>query len=463
MKITPNDVLGNNNKKISFYKESMISSNGPNMVGRVDLSTISIPYDSYFTASISLQANSVDIPIYYGIGTDITFILLKANYTDITNLNTRSVCSGTTTGVEYYFEDEPLIKRKFNDIMILSGNDTYRIPQIYLNNSNNNAITVEFMVANLNPNEISSLLYTNYSDINGLVFNSILSDQIYSFNGTGSTQFEIIDLINNNSIQMVIPYSNIDILQLENEKIKVKTKNDDSINLIFVSEFNARQTYSRMNWVIENSSQRYLTPIYPGLDTTAPTIYWNTLGNPTSFNTTGITRDDLRLRFIDYVEDFDDNSLSRDGIINNSNVNITIIKTNTGEIFDIIITDGTYNISFSVTDLATNTTNATKTLLVDSTPPVIYFLSGVTNTMSLTANTQTPGTIEKNDIIRYYIDYIWDNVDLQIANGNCVITISQGTSTFTNITASGIYTLNFSVSDASGNVYSTQKTVTIIN
>jgi len=460
MRIQTSTLLSGADKEIEFYNSALIVKDGPNMCGKMALGDVQINYDSFFTSKMTLASDSKDFPIMYGfLGTDITFIMIKVIYGgDLAN--PQSCCSDEEKHLEYFFEDQPLIRRYITDFMLLTGDDTHRIPQIYLYNPTNYDVTVEILVANVDPNTITSSVVGTYSEVRGLAFNDILSDQIFGVSCTGSTQYEILDIDGN--IQMVIPYSKIDIVTIDGDTITIVTKSDDPVKLVFISEFNASQALSRMNWVRESTGSRYLTKTNIGYDTTGPTITFNPLGDPTIMSGyTSITKSDIVFRYIDTIIDYDDDSVIRDGIINNNDVTLNIMKNTSGDILSAITLDGYYTLTFSISDLAGNTTNSSQQLLKDGTPPTIYYNSGITGIMDLTGDTQTPGTIEKDDINRYFIDYVWDIVDGVVPNGDIDITINPGDLTDITVTG-GTYTVDFSVSDTAGNTTIDQKTLQII-
>jgi hypothetical protein len=443
MRITSNKLM-QVNKNISVVNNCLFAAEGPNCVGKMDLSSLSIKYDSFFSANMTLQPQDKDTPIMYGfLGTEITFISIVAHYN-----NNQQVCP-TDNYIEYFFEDQPLIRRTFTDILVLSGNDKHRIQQMYVYNpSEDNVVNLEIMVANVDVNKISTLLNPTYNDINGLSFNSIITDQIYGLDCTGSTQFEILDSLastgSTNVVNMVISFGNIDIMEIKENTILITTTSDDPIRLVFLSEFNALQTFSKMNWVMESSENRYITTTQPTIDTTSPVITFK----PTPVITTlPVDKDYLNWRYIDSVVD------DRDGIINNSNVEINIINTRNGEQLDEITEDGNYLLTFTISDLAGNKTIESTNLNIDSTGPIIYFNQGINNQMDLSSTTQTPGIIYYDDIIRYYIDNIWDDVDGVIPNSATTISITpSGTSyNVSAITELGFYDVDFVVADKLGN------------
>jgi hypothetical protein len=115
-----------------------------------------------------------------------------------------------------------------------------------------------------------------------------------------------------------------------------------------------------------------------------------------------------------------------------------------------ITNDARYSVTFSVTDLAGNTKNETKDVIVDSVPPNIFYTTGYTlNNMNLIG---VPGIINKDDLRRYYLNYVWDDVDGLITNDNVNITILSGITNIEEISNIGQYTINFNVSDVAENI-----------
>jgi len=462
MRIENNSLLNSTNKNISFVNGCVYAKEGPNCAGKINLGTVSINYDSFFSANMTLQPEDKDMPIMYGyLGTEVTFLAIVPHY----NINPQ-VCPDDTR-IEYYYEDQPMIKRTFTDILILTGNEEHRIPQIYLYNPTEQVVNLEIMVANMDINQISTQLNPEYEGIDGLSFNSIITDQIYGTNCTGSTQFEILDPLTMSATgttgvtQMVIPYSKIDILEFYDHEIIIKTTSDTPIKLKFVSKFNTEQAFSKMNWVIEDSIKRYITISQPGLDVYGPVITF--INNPI-ISTLPLNKAELNRRYIDSVIDYDDaaHTNMRDGIINNDNVEI-IISNNSGEQLDEIIVDGNYILTFRIADLAGNMTSENKTLIVDSTGPEIHFKVNLDNEMDLSASTQTPGIIEDNDIIREYIDHVWDDVDGLIANSAITILVTSGGTPLNPITQIGDYEISFIVSDTYGNMTTENKNLKVVD
>ena len=355
MKIQANSLLKGTDRTIEFYNTSIVVKDGPNLGSSIKLGDLQIPYDSFFTSKMTLPSQGNYFPIMYGfLGTDITFLLIKVNYGG-DNANPQT-CAGQDKYIEYYFENTPQETRSICEMMILTGDKNHRIPQVYLYNPSVFDVTVEILVANIEPNVITGAILETSNNIYGLAFNDVLTDQIYGMSSTGSTQYEIIDI--NGSIQMVIPYNRIDILKIIGDTITISTTNEESIKLVFVSDFNAKQAFSRMNWVKKSTSTRYLTKNNIGLDTISPVITYNTpipTGMTLSLPTT-IKKSDLLTAFVYNVID------DRDGEINKNNIDLMIIKNINGEIFNEISEIGEYTLTFNISDIAGNTTSDNKSL-----------------------------------------------------------------------------------------------------
>lgn len=461
MRIESSNLLKSANKNITFANNCLIAKNGPNTEGKINLSPLNIKYDSFFSSNMTLQPQGVDTPIMYGfLGNSITFITIVASY----NINPQ-ICPDNLNYIEYFFEDQPTIRRTFTDIIMLSGNDEKRIPQMYVYNPGSNVINLNIMVGNLDVNTFSSLLNPTFTELVGLSFNCVISDQMYGLT-TGSTQFEILDPLTisggTGTTQLVIPYSNIDIIELsDNNTIIIKTRADIPIKLVFLTYFYTLQVYSKMNYVLENSYERHMTMTYPTFDVYSPVI---TFKPDPIISILPVMKSDLIMRYIDTIIDYDDfNSTNmRDGIINNEDVNILITNINTGENIEQIDVDGNYNITFMISDLAGNKTTVSKLLLIDSNAPNIIFNLNITD-MDLTASTWTAGSIEDDDINRHYIDNIFDDVDGIIQNSAITITVTSGSTTIpTPITTIGDYDVMFTISDSFGNITSVTKQLKIV-
>lgn len=465
MYIQPNKLLPSTSKVIRPYQCSFISTSGPNISSKINLSGVEIPYYSQFTTSIILNPESTGQPLLYGfLGTEVTFILLKITFDE-----TDPRCQiEEEQFIEYYFGDNPTEIRYANKLLLLTGNSQRRIPQLYLNNPSQLKVVVEAMVANLEQSDISlDDVRDNAVSLTNLYHNSILSDTFWncSFDVSGSSQLQVVDYEDN--ISLYLDYSEIDTIDVEETKnqLIIDTRSDTKIYLTFLSQFEMYQAHSRMEWVMEDANKRFLTKDAPSLDVVSPVITYNTGVNPLTpsgntytmpiqrdpnTNTFVITSDDIINYFIDTIID------NRDGVIDKHDTNITIRRQ--GELLPLtgITQIGTYDITMTIKDIANNQTLANILLLIDDVPPEIIFNNGITNPfyMNIPGDTQVPNDgITHDDIIRKTVDYVIDSNDGIIPNSQIQITITNlsGNTEYTNVNEPGEYLITYAVADSANN------------
>jgi len=456
-------------KVIKSYNSSFITTYGPNIISKLDLSDVEINYESEFVSRMTLNEGAMNQPILFGfLGSEVTFLLLKITYNE--NSHNQNAIEENQY-IEYYYKDQPNTIRFANKLLLLTGNSTNRIPQIFLNNpSPDFKVYIDVMVGNLPQSDIilsdvSNVLVT----FENLYHNSIISDTFWNStdNVSGSTQFQIVDLTG--KVQMFVDYTEIDSIEqiAASAELIIRTKSETIIQLYFISAFEMYQARSRMNWVTQKSFIRYLSTDLPSVDLTPPVITINSSVVPISGSTYyafPVTPDPITSGYtilppviLNYfVHDIQDD---RDGVISISDATITIRQHNFIQNLTGITSDGIYDITISITDVANNTTIAFFTIIVDTQPPVINFNTGIDSgfTMTIPDDTRVPASgITHDDIIRKTIFNVIDNVDGLIANSAVTISIS-GYSQSQTIAQSGEYSVKFSVSDTYGNISSYNK------
>lgn len=465
MYVQPNKLLPKTARVIKPYMCSFISLEGPNIMGKLNLSGVEIPYESQYTTRISLSPEVSDQPLMYGfLGNDVTFILIKVTYDE----TDPRVCIEEDLCIEYYMDDNPSVVRPINKLLLLTGNSQNKLPQIYLNNPSQIRVDIEVMVANVGASDISlEDIQDNTVSLTNLYHNSIISDANWNCTSlvSGSTQFQIVDYEGN--VSLYLDYEEVDTIDIEasDNQLIINTKSDTVIYLEFLSQFEMYQGHSRMEWVLEDPLERYLSNINPGLDTASPVLTMQIgvypitpSGNTYSYSpavdpiTSGftVTPEDIKNYFIYEIND------DRDGSISVDDMGIVIRKD--GELLPLTgITEvGLYDIILTITDIANNQTLANYKFLVDDAAPVIYWEAGIGDsfTMDLTGDTQvTSSGITHDDIIRKTIDYVEDEVDGVIANSevNVFVLDLSGVTEFDNVFLPGEYNVEYSVSDSSGN------------
>lgn len=445
---------------IRFYQCSAISTTGPQINGKLELSDIQIPYDSQFTSHMTLNPESKNQPIMYGfLGQSVTFLLLKFTYDET---NPQCVIEEDQY-IEYWFEDEPTTIRYANKLLLLTGNSTKRVPQIYLNNPGTVKVYVDALVANLEQEDI------NIEDVNNdvvlfqnLYYNSIISDTYWNCTSdiSGSTQLQVIDL--DDRIVLYLDYHEIDTIERNETKCEliIDTKSDTIIYLQFLSLFEMYQAHSRINWVMDLTTERYLTKDQPPLDLISPVIIQQTGVTPIYDNvyvypfdpdpiTSGFTiyPDEILNYFIYEIED------NRDGKIMVNNAAIKIREYGHVEELTGITQLGVYDIIVTVKDIANNQTMANYIIIVDDESPIITFKSGIGDVFTMiigSSDTRVPASgVTFDDIVRKTIDNIYDTVDGVIPNSAVTLTVNGNP--YTPVRIPGEYVIVYSITDRSGN------------
>jgi hypothetical protein len=443
----------------------MIATEGPNILGKLNMSGVEVPYYSQFTTRMVLNPSATKQPLLYGfLGTEVTFILLKFTYDE-----TNPLCNiEEEQYIEYYFADQPSVIRYASKLLLLTGNSVNRIPQIYLNNPGEIKVYVDAMVANLEQPDIN-LENVNNVTISNLYYNNVISDIVLYTNATGSTQLQIVGI--DGYIQLYLDY--IDILtiepQYETNELKITTISDTTIILGFLSSFEMYQALSRISWVMKDSDTRYLTKDYPSVDIIPPQILLNPLipVQPNTYSypyTSGTTvlPSDIISYFISGITD------NRDGDISIDSVYITIRQTGHVETLTGITYVGIYDIVMGVNDIANNASILNYTIICDDVPPIIYFkpiATGSGFTMTTTDMSSPSLGITATDIIIKSVDFVYDVVDGIIPNSNITILVNDSISGITGltlITTPGSYDLIFTVEDYSKNIFLTGKTMTYV-
>jgi hypothetical protein len=346
-------------KIIKPYECSMIVVEGPQLKGKINLEGLEFKWENYNLAQMILNPQSSDQPLLYGfLGTNLTFLMVRAKYVPTDPM----WAVETEQFIQYYFSGDTIYS--MGQLLVLTGNSTNKIPQIYFNNpSATNKVYLEILMANLgqdplvNPNQFKQNSY-----FSSLYYNSILSDVVnYTIpTSVGSTELKIVDIEANTLLY--IPYVNMRTIEkVDPLTLLIGLDTEEKIKLQFLSEFNTDQANSRINWVLKDKQNRTLTINVPDIDTTAPVISWNNILTGT---TTGITSGVTTLYMLPSGVTYNATSLKEffiSGITDNRDGNISIYDSNV-EMYvlnDIVpitgITDvGTYYIKFSVRDLANN-------------------------------------------------------------------------------------------------------------
>jgi len=354
-------VFGNRNQFIKFQNSDIVAIEGVNTVERLLGGDIRIPYKQVLKSRIILKSGQVNYLLnFLGMGDNATFLVIKATY------NTSSV-NEEDNYVLWNYYDNFTEKYPLGKIMILTGNSTNRIKQLYLTNpSSKYEVVLDIMVASLDDtyNFFPDTVNQTATTFTGLSWTDIVSYVI-------GQSIYIQDLDQNPLI-----YINISNINSVTRSSNVVTLDDDTLGtilLVFTDESNATQAHSSLSyllgnstatlpltedtqppvvyfyqWIDNNSSNEYIS--FNGATGSAfDTTYGFTFSTSLSLSTFGptISKNNLITYLIDYCQD------TRDGMITVTESNILIYNNSNSSITS-ITASGTYSIKFNLTDLALN-------------------------------------------------------------------------------------------------------------
>ena len=367
-----NSIFGNSSQFIKFQGSDIIAVEGINTVERLIGSDIRIPYKQILKSRIILKAGQVNYLLnHLGLGDNATFLCIKAVYN-------KSSVNEEDNYIEWNFSDDFSNTYTMNQIMVLTGNSSNRIKQLYLNNpSTKYSVVLDIMVAVIDEE------YT--------FFNDTVNQSGTSFTGLSYTDIEtyivgesiVVNDVNSRPL-VYINLSTINLISRTSNVISIDDETLGSLILVFLTEFDAIQANSILSYVISNPDIN-ISNISPLVDIIDPILYfYSYVGNTASgytissyltsslpayaggatYSNMGYTfstsislsiygtnsvidKDVLSTLLIDYIQD------DRDGTMSITTSNITLLGTNSTEVSSITST-GTYSMIFDFSDIAQN-------------------------------------------------------------------------------------------------------------
>ena len=163
-KIVPNDLINPTEKTIKNWNCSFIAVEGPNVLDKLSLEDLEIPYESQYRARVILKAGDTDQPLSYGfIGKAVTFLMIKVTY-DSTN-DPYYQYEQEKYNISYYFDNDPIL-RSLGKLLIMTGSIDEKIPQIYLNNPLDYDVVLDVMHATMDSEYDSGSTYGGFGVAN---------------------------------------------------------------------------------------------------------------------------------------------------------------------------------------------------------------------------------------------------------------------------------------------------------
>jgi hypothetical protein len=363
-------IFGGKSQYIKIQNSDFVAIEGANTTERLVGSDIRIPYKQLLKSRVILKPGQANYLLnHLGLGDNATFLVIKATY------NSASV-NEEDNYVDYYYYDNLSTRFSFNQLMVLTGNSTNRIKQLYLTNPNvKYAVTLDVMVAVLDDT------YSFFPDtINqtGTSFTGLSYTDITSYIVGESI---VISDVNNRPL-VYINLSSINSISRTSTILTIDDETLGTLLLIFLTEYDAIQAQSILSYVLSNPNIN-ISDIDPLVDSLDPVIYFKTYVGGTgatissslttsvptyvggsSYSVTGytfstsislstygsssvITKNDLVDLLIDSVVD------GRDGIISITGSNLILLGTESNLVSSITST-GTHSLSFDLSDIAQN-------------------------------------------------------------------------------------------------------------
>lgn len=348
----------------------IVAIQGSETAEKLILSDLRIPYKQILKSRLILKEGQNNYLLnHLGLGDNATFLTIKVTY------NTKSV-NEEDNYIQYSYYDDLTRINYMDQLLVLTGNSTHRIPQLYLTNPNTKyPVILDVMVASIDDT------YTFFNDTTNQ-------------SGTSFVNLEYTDIkthIVNQSIMVVdtnsnpLIYLNLSDIQSIEKSGNILVIDDTSLGTIFLqfkTEYDTNQANSLLNYILENPNVN-LNTLDPLEDDQSPIIYFNTDidGNWISFNgaTVGVpynTNDGLTFSvglsysnyptlsssqllnlLVDYTED------NRDGLIIMTSSNVYI--TSTAGTVSTISATGSYQFKFNLSDIAGNSINSSTVVNVD--------------------------------------------------------------------------------------------------
>jgi hypothetical protein len=369
-------LFGPSSQYIKVNAGDFVAVNGSNTSEKMSLSDLRMPFKQILKSRIILKPGQANYLLnHLGIGDNATFLLIKASY------DPKSVIQDDNY-VDWSFYDSLGSINQFAQVMLLTGNTTHRVKQIYLTNPNTKySVSLDVMV---------SVIDDNYS-----FFNDNINQTATSF-----TDLEYSDIhshipgesivINDKSVPVVRPLiyfmiNNINSIERDGKILTVDDNALSTILLAFKTESDAIQAHSLLTYIIENPdididlnsntmSFDLSDPVlyfYPTVDNSLITSYILLNGATSStgfdssqgstFSTTiSLTQFGGSYSVIDKIGLFDllvsTISDNRDGTMSMQPSNI-IVRDNTETVVSGVSTTGAYSMTFDYSDIAQNYLN----------------------------------------------------------------------------------------------------------
>ena len=364
------NLFGTKSQFIKTNGGDFVAVDGSGIRERLILSDLRIPYKQILKSRIILKTGQVNYLLnFLGLGDNATFLCMKALY------DSKSVIEADNYVNWSYYDDMTRVN-SFADMMVLTGNSTNRVPQLYLTNpSTKYPVYIDVMVGIIDD---SYSIFTDTLNQSGTSFVNLNYTDIHSH--VVGESIVINDKSSPVKPLIYIRLSDINSIERSGQILIIDDSSLGTIFLQFLSETDTHQAHSLLNYVLQhpNTNIDTLNPVIDNLD---PVLYfYSHVGASASldyisFNGatvsvpydtsdgftfsatisllqsgtasgTVIDKPQLINLLVDYITD------NRDGAM--SIIPSNLIISGTGGSVSNILNPGTYSLSFDYSDLANN-------------------------------------------------------------------------------------------------------------
>lgn len=353
---------------IKILGGDFVAISGSEALEKLVTSDLKIPYKQILKGRVILKAGQTNYLMnHLGLGDNATFLAMRSTY------NAKSVNAEDNYVVYTYYTD--LTKNYyFDDLLVLTGSPTYRIPQLYLTNPNTKyAVTIDVMVAVIDDT------YTWFTDVlnqTGTSFVNLEYTDIKTH--VVGESIVIFDKSSPKRPLIYIMLHNITSLTRSGQILILEDTARGTVFLQFKTIYDACQAHSLINYILENPALS-INDLSPVEDLIAPVIYfYSRVGNGTTgsfiafngstasppYNTSNgytfstsislsgwgasnsISKTLLKTLLVENTLD------NRDGLMTLTSSNILLNLS--GTTVSSIATVGSYSVTFDLADLAQN-------------------------------------------------------------------------------------------------------------
>ena len=359
-------IFGSGAQYIKVNGGDFVAIDGANIVDRLTVSDLRMPYKQLLKSRILLKAGQTNYLLnHLGLGDNATFLAIKALY------NSASVIEEDNY-ITWSFYDDLTKAYPMAQMMCLTGNSTNRIKQLYLTNPNTKyAVTLEVMVGVIDDS------YT--------FFNDSINQSSTSFTNLEWTdikthiQGESIKIMDKGTPSRPLIYmeiSNFETIEKTGSILIIDDASYGTIFLQFLTEYDAYQAHSLLNFIIENpeaniidgypaDNQDPVLTFYSQVGTTGDYIAFNGSISGVPYSTADGLTFSTSIDLVTYgtasildkpqliyllVDNIVDN---REGTMSMQPSNL-IIHDSTATELSLITTPGTYSVTFNFSDIAHN-------------------------------------------------------------------------------------------------------------